>query len=243
MQTTYKDLYINLIEFRKTNPIPDDVYAESHHIKPACMCRYSNRFGERVDYVWDVDADHTDNIVKLLPSEHFKAHYYLWKYLRTPKAAAALRMMMNTCPEELDDGILDSLSEEYESLRLDIRPMLVHGAKMNLPTLIERGIASNAERVDNGTHNFLGVMPWDNARVKSNRSNMMAWELMHEIYEIWISNKKCTYRKLGRIVEERLGIKCRLEGMVNVFNNPDRFSKVSVGWNIKYGIQARSNQT
>lgn len=155
MDAEYKAIYDELIKFRLDNPLPEDVYTEAHHIKPASMCRFSKRFGERIDYEWDVDADDKDNVVRLLPSEHFKAHYYLWKTYRAPKTAAALRLMLNMKRLDLSGVDLDIVASEYEQMRIDMRSAIMVGAIKNIDKLIEGGIASNTERISNGTHNFI----------------------------------------------------------------------------------------
>lgn len=63
---TFKEQYDQLIEYRKNNPVPIGVYSEKHHIKPKSL------FPE-------LEKD-KNNIVNLTASEHFKAHYYLWKH-------------------------------------------------------------------------------------------------------------------------------------------------------------------
>lgn len=52
---------------------------ERHHIKPCSTCRFSKRYGERSDFVWNEDADVPSNIVELTPREHYIAHLLLAK--------------------------------------------------------------------------------------------------------------------------------------------------------------------
>lgn len=64
----YKELYDNLINFRLQNKITkENCYCESHHITPI-------KLG---------GSDTEDNLVNLLPEEHFKAHVYLCLYYKS----------------------------------------------------------------------------------------------------------------------------------------------------------------
>ena len=151
-----------------------------------------------------------------------------------PKTAAALRLMLNMKRLDLSGVDLDIAASEYEQMRIDMRPAIMVGTIKNIDKLIEGGIASNNERISNGTHNFIGVMPWDNIRVQRNAESMKAWSYMHEIYDIWLSNDRCTYRKLSSIVKQKLSIDCRLEGMVNIFKNQQKYDTVVQSWDKEY---------
>ncbi|AUR85786.1 hypothetical protein NVP1081O_051 [Vibrio phage 1.081.O._10N.286.52.C2] len=72
----YEKQYTLLIE-RAKHRIDVLDYSEKHHIKPASMCRFSKRYGERDDYIWDIDADTNDNIIELSAREHYVAHLLL----------------------------------------------------------------------------------------------------------------------------------------------------------------------
>lgn len=72
----YEKQYTLLIEKAKHRIDVLD-YSEKHHIKPASMCRFSKRYGERDDYIWDIDADTNDNIIELSAREHYVAHLLL----------------------------------------------------------------------------------------------------------------------------------------------------------------------
>ncbi|WVX87499.1 homing endonuclease [Vibrio phage EniLVp02] len=71
-------------------------YTEKHHVYPACLCRYSKRFGEREDYLFDRNAD--DLIVKLTAREHYVAHQLLAKMYPTEPGLqlAAYAMTLNS---------------------------------------------------------------------------------------------------------------------------------------------------
>lgn len=56
--------YNQIINFRKSNPLPNGQYGENHHIVPKSIC--------------SILKDSPDNIVRLSAQEHFLAHYHLW---------------------------------------------------------------------------------------------------------------------------------------------------------------------
>jgi len=53
--------YRELISFRAKNPLPDDDYGELHHVVPRCCG----------------GTDLSDNVIRLTPEEHYKAHSLL----------------------------------------------------------------------------------------------------------------------------------------------------------------------
>jgi hypothetical protein len=64
MLMTHFEEYNRIIEFRKSNPPPEDQYSEKHHIVPKSICPLLEKAKE--------------NIVRLTAQEHFMAHYHLW---------------------------------------------------------------------------------------------------------------------------------------------------------------------
>lgn len=60
--------YNKIIDFRKSNPLPEGQYGEDHHIVPKSICPLLKKA--------------KGNIVKLTAQEHFMAHYHLWKAFR-----------------------------------------------------------------------------------------------------------------------------------------------------------------
>jgi len=74
----YSEHYNRLIDRAKVRTILPDTYIEIHHIVPKCMG----------------GNDDSDNLVKLLPEEHFVAHQLLVKiYPTNPKLVFAAKMM------------------------------------------------------------------------------------------------------------------------------------------------------
>lgn len=65
---TYFEQYNQMINFRKSNPLPEDQYGEKHHIVPKSICPILEHSPE--------------NIVRLSAQEHFLAHYHLWRAYR-----------------------------------------------------------------------------------------------------------------------------------------------------------------
>lgn len=61
---THLEQYDEIINFRKSNPLPEDQYGENHHIVPKSICPMLQKSNE--------------NIVRLSAQEHFLAHYHLW---------------------------------------------------------------------------------------------------------------------------------------------------------------------
>lgn len=61
---THLEEYNKIIEFRKSNQLPEDQYGENHHIVPRSVC--------------PILKDSPDNIVRLSAQEHFLAHSHLW---------------------------------------------------------------------------------------------------------------------------------------------------------------------
>ena len=59
----YTLTYLKIIENRKTNPLPKDVYTEKHHIIPKCMGGNNDK----------------ENLIKISGREHFILHWLLTK--------------------------------------------------------------------------------------------------------------------------------------------------------------------
>ena len=59
----YTLTYLRIIENRKTNPLPKDVYSEKHHIIPKCMGGNNDK----------------ENLIKISGREHFILHWLLTK--------------------------------------------------------------------------------------------------------------------------------------------------------------------
>ena len=75
----YKEKYDSLIDYRRANPLPLEQYGENHHIIPKSI---------RPDLAKD-----KSNIVRLSASEHFKAHYWLFRYYKEIGDVQSMRKM------------------------------------------------------------------------------------------------------------------------------------------------------
>ena len=101
----YHNRYTKLIEYRKDNPLSENVYGEIHHILPKCMG----------------GTDDEDNLIRLSGREHFIAHFLLAKsYPKESKLWYAFNMMSRIC---------DGKSVLYEAARKYISQNLSNDAE------------------------------------------------------------------------------------------------------------------
>ncbi len=75
----YKSIYSQFIESRRQNPPEDGEYFERHHIVPRCMG----------------GGDEPENIIPLIPEDHFFAHLCLAKGYKKRRLWAAVWIMIN----------------------------------------------------------------------------------------------------------------------------------------------------
>ena len=107
---THLEEYNQIIDFRKTNPLPNGQYGENHHIVPKSIC--------------PILKDSPDNIVRLSAQEHFLAHYHLWlayrDELHEKKWAKKMCFAFHRMKQQLlkcDD--VESMSRLYEEARIE----------------------------------------------------------------------------------------------------------------------------
>ena len=101
---------------RRDNPLPEDEYGENHHIVP-----------KSIDPSLVKDKN---NIVRLSASEHFKAHYFLFRHYKEVGDEVYMRKM-SFCLHRMKAQIFAHLSEEdlervskmYEYARKHTPPM------------------------------------------------------------------------------------------------------------------------
>ena len=110
MNMTHLEEYNQIINFRKSNPLPKDQYGEKHHIKPKSI--YPELVNDK------------DNIVRLSAQEHFLAHYHLWlayrDELHEKKLAKKMCFAFHRMKQQLlkcDD--VESMSRLYEEARIE----------------------------------------------------------------------------------------------------------------------------
>lgn len=80
----YLAIYNKLIDKRKQNPMPMELYSESHHIVPKCLG----------------GTDDKDNLIRLSAREHYIAHQLLYKHYKTSKLAHAWFSMLRCDPNQ-----------------------------------------------------------------------------------------------------------------------------------------------
>ena len=107
---THLEEYNQIINFRKSNPLPKDQYGEKHHIKPKSI--YPELVNDK------------DNIVRLSAQEHFLAHYHLWlayrDELKEKTWAKKMCFAFHRMKQQLlkcDD--MESMSRLYEEARIE----------------------------------------------------------------------------------------------------------------------------
>ncbi len=107
---THFETYNSIIDFRKSNPLPEDQYGECHHIVPKSIC--------------PLLKDSKENIVRLSAQEHFLAHYHLWlayrDELKEAKWAKKMCYAFHRMKQQLlkcDD--VESMAKLYEEARIE----------------------------------------------------------------------------------------------------------------------------
>ena len=107
---THFEQYNQIIDFRKSNPLPEDQYGEKHHIVPKSIC--------------PILKDSSENIVRLSAQEHFLAHYHLWlayrDELHEKKWAKKMCFAFHRMKQQLlkcDD--VESMAKLYEEVRIE----------------------------------------------------------------------------------------------------------------------------
>lgn len=110
MSMTHQEQYDAIINFRKSNPLPENQYGEKHHIKPKSI--YPELVNDK------------DNIVRLSAQEHFLAHYHLWlayrDELHEKKWAKKMCYAFHRMKQQLlkcDD--VESMAKLYEEVRIE----------------------------------------------------------------------------------------------------------------------------
>lgn len=116
--------YNRIIEFRKSNPLPDGQYGEKHHIKPKSI--YPELVNDK------------DNIVRLSAQEHFLAHYHLWHAYRDElhekNWARKMCYAFNRMKQQLlkcDD--VEAMSKLYEEVRIEFSKVHSESLKGHRP--------------------------------------------------------------------------------------------------------------
>lgn len=107
---THQEQYDAIINFRKSNPLPEDQYGENHHIVPRSIC--------------PLLAKSKENIVRLSAQEHFLAHYHLWLAYRDELHEKKLAKKMCFAFHRMKQQLLkcndvQSMAKLYEEARIE----------------------------------------------------------------------------------------------------------------------------
>lgn len=137
----YEKIYKQLIAKCKLENTKTDTFYEYHHIYPCVLCRYSHRYGEQTNYIFNIDADNPSNIVKMVPREHFIAHLLLSKIYPKTKIVFATHLMRKRAKNSRIHTIISTYVSNYQK-------SLITNNSHNFQI-------SNNVRIKNGTHNFL----------------------------------------------------------------------------------------
>lgn len=89
------------------------MYSEVHHIRPKCL------FPEL--------AKDSSNLISLTASEHFKAHYYLWKHYSEDtddknaaiKMHAAIMLMHKQVVDKMSSEEVEAAAKIFEEARIE----------------------------------------------------------------------------------------------------------------------------
>lgn len=135
----YSNLYNKLIQNAQTRGYDHNETYHIHHIKPASMCRISQRYKVRDHYVWDIDADTKSNLVMLTPREHYIAHLLLAK-LYTQMVLPLALWQQHSKNSKAFSAAMEHISQHQQ--------LLWESQTHNFTGL-------NNKRVLDGTHNFL----------------------------------------------------------------------------------------
>lgn len=114
--------YKKLLELYERNEHFEKKIVHSRHLHHKFLRSFSKKLKE------DIDND-PDNLVSLLPSDHFLAHYYIWKSAKThfrASAARAILLMYRKTLKYCTDDVIESIAGEYEkdcikNLRKDLK--------------------------------------------------------------------------------------------------------------------------
>lgn len=110
----YTKEYYRIINFRKQNPLSENTYGEKHHIQPKSLG----------------GKDSQDNLIKLLPEEHYKVHCLLpYVMLENNDINGYHRMLyawrsFSTYNKDNPLYEIDKNAEEYGRLRREYIAML-----------------------------------------------------------------------------------------------------------------------
>lgn len=114
--------YKKLLELYEKNEHFEKKIIHGRHLHHKFLRSFSKKLKEEVD-------NDPDNLVSLLPSDHFLAHYYIWKSAKThfrASAARAILLMYRKTLKYCTDDVIELIASEYEkdcikNLRKDLK--------------------------------------------------------------------------------------------------------------------------
>jgi NUMOD3 motif len=126
--------YNNLINYAKFRIIDNNIYFEKHHIIPKSMN----------------GNDTKDNIVCLLPEEHFIAHYLLWKIHDNMQMAGAFMLM---CRLKRNKQIFEIEPNEYKILKEEQRKIAQEIRAKQPPPMLGKKHTDKSRKKISDNHN------------------------------------------------------------------------------------------
>ena len=207
---TYRERYNEIINYRKENPLPDDVYGENHHVIPRSLHGTNNK----------------ENIVRLLPEEHYKCHCLLpYVYLEEGNENGYQKMLhawirLSSCPQPTHPNLdfIDKDAEIYGELRRAYAKLRSKTMKGHVPW--NKGIKLPTEIVQRMAKGHIGLQSW-------NKGIKMPDEIKTKISEALKGEKNPFYGKkhsdesLKKMSEGKCGAKNPTFGK-RYFCNPER---------------------
>jgi len=170
----YKELYDNLIDYRKTNVLDyESGKTETHHIIPRCLG----------------GNDENSNLIILTTKEHLEAHYYLAKiYNEHIGISIAFMLMANTREILLTEEMLEqyeisrllfsenhfSQSEEWRKEHSEKMKKIVESGNHHFTDEEFKRLDNirKQKRIEDGTHNFITNNPAKTSWWKEHKSNL-----------------------------------------------------------------------
>lgn len=98
----------------------------------------------------------------------------------------------------------------------------------------QKCIKTTKRRLEDGTHNFLGVLPWNNINVKNNPIQLKMWKMMPELYAFWNKEGKPRWKTLSKKIYEVYGFRCRCNSLVSIFDDDEKYAKMLNDWRKVY---------
>lgn len=192
-------------------------YGEIHHIKLCSMCKVSNRYGTRDDYVYPIDADSVDNLIKVTIADHLKLHWLEYKIwgCADDRPAKAFMLKYNT--------ILSGVKCDLGDLDISVYDTDYECAKKQIKKTKSNGDYST----------FNNLPPWESKNASVN--DIVKWEMMPTLYRLWLHNNKPKHRRFSKLIIERFGLNVRTDGMLNIFDNDEKYSKILAQWLVWIG--------